>query len=317
MAIGGEPIVTSGARQWYSAVPGKSGAVLAFPTRSVQVRRMTTETPAASGEVPPPSVDLAAYVDRIGFVGKLEPTPAVLAALHLAHATRIPFENLDVLLGRPIRLDLESLQAKLVRDRRGGYCFEQNLLFAAVLEQIGFAVARLAARVRYGTTRLLPRTHMLMQVHLGRSAWLADVGYGAEGLLLPIPFDPAKPSRQFAWTYRVVDEAGQWVLQSLHGPEWIDLYGFTLEPQLPLDYELPNYYVSTHPDSRFVQTLTAQRVTPDARYVLRNRELSETRGGDTTSRTLAGDDELLAVLAGTFGLSFPAGTRFPFQKPTA
>src|SRR5688572_327227 len=110
------------------------------------------------------ALDLAAYLARTGLAAVPPATPAGLAELHLAHATHIPFENLDVLLGRPIRLDLDSLQQKLVRDRRGGYCFEQNMLFAAVLEAVGFRVSRLAARVRYRTTRLLPRTHMLLLV---------------------------------------------------------------------------------------------------------------------------------------------------------
>src|SRR5688500_1067883 len=97
-------------------------------------------------------LDLAAYLARVGLATAPAPTAAGLAELHLAHATHIPFENLDVLLGKPIRLDLASLQQKLVRDRRGGYCFEQNLLFAAVLEAVGFRVSRLAARVRYRAT---------------------------------------------------------------------------------------------------------------------------------------------------------------------
>jgi len=95
-------------------------------------------------------IDLAAYLRRVEYEGPLEPTAEVLRALHLAHATHIPFENLDILLGEPIRLDLASLQAKLVGANRGGYCFEQNALFAAVLEEVGFAVTRLAARVRCG-----------------------------------------------------------------------------------------------------------------------------------------------------------------------
>src|SRR5262245_49690105 len=97
----------------------------------------------------PDTIDLAAYFERISYAGDTSPSRATLEALHLAHATHIPFENLDVLLGRPIRLDLASLQAKLVRDRRGGYCFEQNRLFASVLESLGFAVTTLAARVRF------------------------------------------------------------------------------------------------------------------------------------------------------------------------
>lgn len=266
-----------------------------------------------------PRLDLPAYLERIGYSGSLEPTQPVLEALHLAHATHIPFENLDILLGRPIRLDLESLQAKLVRARRGGYCFEQNLLFAAVLERLGFTLTRLAARVRYRTSHLLPRTHMLMQVRLDDATWLADVGFGAEGLLLPVRFDPLRPTRQFAWTYRVVEqtEARQWALQSLRNGAWMDLYLFTLEPQHPIDFELPNYYVSTHPDSRFVLTLTAQRVAPEGRHILRNRELSVDRGGEIASRTLADDDELLTVLADTFGLHFPRGTRFRYRAMNA
>src|SRR4029434_8767102 len=97
--------------------------------------------------------------------------------------------NLDILLGRPIKLDVESLERKLIDGRRGGYCFEQNLLFSAVLEQLGFKVTRLMARVRYRTTALLPRTHMAVLVDLADGKkWIADVGFGADGLLLPVPF---------------------------------------------------------------------------------------------------------------------------------
>ena len=111
-------------------------------------------------------LDLDAYLKRIGYAGARQPTLAVLEALHLAHATHIPFENLDVLLGRPIRLDLASLQAKLVAGGRGGYCFEQNLLIAAVLGQLGFEVKLIAARVRHRGDKDLPRTHMLVMVHV-------------------------------------------------------------------------------------------------------------------------------------------------------
>src|SRR5262245_62565608 len=118
-------------------------------------------------------IDLAAYFERIAYAGDRSPSRATLDALHLAHATHIPFEDLDILLGRPIRLDLASLQAKLVAGRRGGYCFEQNALFAAVLEQLGFAVTRLAARVRFRTDRVLGRTHMALRVDVGGVPLLA------------------------------------------------------------------------------------------------------------------------------------------------
>src|SRR4051812_7385068 len=109
-------------------------------------------------------LDVDAYLQRIDYAGERRPTLAVLDALHLAHATHIPFENLDVLLGKPPKLDLDSLQAKLVRGGRGGYCFEQNLLFAAALEAVGFRVTPLAARVRFGSTRVNSRTHMTLLV---------------------------------------------------------------------------------------------------------------------------------------------------------
>ncbi len=264
-----------------------------------------------TGVTQPVALDLDAYLRRIEYAGDLVPTRATLDALHLAHATHIPFENLDILLGVPIRLDLASLQAKLVTGRRGGYCFEQNALFAAVLERLGFAVTRLAARVRLGSDAVRPRTHMALRVDVEGASILADVGFGASGLILPVPFGHRLPSTQYAWTYRVVDEAGAWLLQWQRGDAWEDLYAFTDEPQHAVDYELANYYTSTHPESRFTQTLTAQRIASDVRYILRDRVYAEDRGAEIRERMLADDAEMLSVLAEVFGLRFPSETRFP------
>jgi N-hydroxyarylamine O-acetyltransferase len=252
---------------------------------------------------------LSTYLQRVDYYGALQADLATLKALHLAHATHIPFENLDVILRRPIGLDLDSLHAKLVGDRRGGYCFEHNLLLAAALEKIGFAVTRLAGRVRYGSTAPRPRTHTLLMVEVDDARWLVDVGFGAEGLLLPVPLTDA-PTRQFAWTYRVVAAAGTFTLQSLRPSGWMDLYSFTLEPQQLPDYEMANYFVSTHPDSLFVRTLTVQLPTPAIRYILRGRTLTEDRGDDLAMRTVA-EDELASVLANTFGVELPPGVRMP------
>src|SRR4051812_12156730 len=255
-------------------------------------------------------LDLGAYLERVGYSGDLVPGEAVLAALHLAHATHIPFENLDILLGRPIRLDLPSLEAKMVRGGRGGYCFEQNLLFAAVLERSGFTVERLAARVRFGARRVTPRNHMLLLASTGGATWLADVGFGADGQLAPVPFRAGEEVRQGAWTYRILPEGDLWVLQSRRDEGWTDLYAFSREPQETIDYELASYYTSTHPESPFVRTLTAQLASPEERRTLRGRELLLDRGDSVTRRTIA-DEELLAVLAESFGLQLPPGTRFP------
>ena len=254
-----------------------------------------------------PLINLEAYFTRIAYTGDRSPSLKTLTDLHLAHATHIPFENLDVMLRRPIRLDLDALQAKLVRNRRGGYCFEQNLLFAAVLKSLGFSVSLLQARVRFGTQRVIPRTHVTLAVDLDGDRWLADLGFGSYGLLQPIPLIPGE-YRQFAWPYKLVREAELWVLQAPVGGVWQDLYVFNLEPQLAVDFEPPNHYVSTHPDSRFVQTLTVQRVSPVKRLVLRNTELTTTAPVGDSHRTIARHSELVDVLATEFDLHLPAGT---------
>src|SRR5437773_1088858 len=151
---------------------------------------------------------------------------------------------------------------------------------------------------------------MVLKVAGDGANWLADVGFGAAGLLLPALFGDREDVRQFAWTYRLVEDEGQWVLRSLRDSGWADLYAFTLEPQLDVDFEVANHYVSTHPQSRFVQALTAQRVEPVARHTLVNRDYSVDRGTEIRRQTLRSDDELLDLLASDFGLRFPPGTRF-------
>jgi N-hydroxyarylamine O-acetyltransferase len=260
------------------------------------------------------TIDLRSYLSRIAYGGPLEPTLRVLQALHEAHVTHIPFENLDLMLGRPIRVDLGSIQDKLVRGKRGGYCFEQNTLFAAVLRDIGFEVDVFLARVRRGATRVLPRTHMVLQVHVGGERWLADVGFGADGLLRPAPLDPLGEVQSLPWVHRIVpEEPGLRVMQSLVDDAWMDLYAFTLEPQYEVDVEMSNHFVSTWPESRFVQTLTAQRVSKEARHVLRNRELTIDRGIDIETRHLRSRDEVLQVLDEVFGLPLPADA--PLRTP--
>ncbi|MCI0703003.1 MAG: arylamine N-acetyltransferase [Planctomycetia bacterium] len=257
-------------------------------------------------------LDLCAYLDRLGMPTRPDPTSAGLAELHLAHATHIPFENLDVLLSRPIRLDLESLQQKLVLGRRGGYCFEQNLLFASALETLGFHVTRLAARVRYRTTRLLARTHMLLRVETESGPYLADVGFGGSGPLLPLRLVADVEQKQFFWMYRLREENNALVLQAKQLGEWQDFYIFTREPQEFVDFVVANHYVSTHPDSPFTRTLVAQLPTPEARYLLRNREFTIERGTGSETR-LVTDNELPEILAQRFGLTIPPGTKIPDQ----
>jgi len=256
-------------------------------------------------------MDLQAYAQRIGFAGEMRPTAECLHALHLAHATHVPFENIEVLMRRPVRLDLESLWKKLVEDRRGGYCFEQNTLFAAVLEQIGFRVARLAARVRMGSTRVSPRTHMLLAVQADGRQWLCDVGFGGDALLGPVAWLPGETSAQFGWEYRLIEEAPGYVLQTWRTDGWVDLYSFTMEEQLPVDYEVANYYTATYPDSFFRKQLMVHLPSPEVRVTLVHRRLIERRPEGVSEVMLADDAAVLDVLAARFGMHFPAGTTFP------
>ena len=266
------------------------------------------------GQPREPNVNLEAYLARIGYTGRLDPTLATLNGLHLAHATSIPFENLDILLGREISLELDALQSKLVASRRGGYCFEQNTLFAAVLESLGFELSRLAARVRFGSTVIRPRSHMLLSVKLDGQPWLVDVGFGGEGLLYPLPILGSEESRQFGWTFRVQGDRDCQVLQSLHGDGWFDLYAFTHEPQYPIDYVVANHFTATHPHSPFVNSLVVQRQNREARFTLRNRELTEESPDQRSTRTLPDADAVLATLAEVFGLTFAVGTRFRYRE---
>jgi N-hydroxyarylamine O-acetyltransferase len=258
--------------------------------------------------------DLDAYVRRIGSATDLPrasgATQETLAALHQAHVAAIPFENLDILLGRPVRLELGPLQEKLVARRRGGYCFEQNTLFQAALEALGYRVTPLAARVRVGATGIRARTHMLLRVELEEGPFLADVGFGAGGVVQPVPLAEGAIVRTGPFAHRLVREAGLWVLQGDSGAGWVDQYAFTLEPQYPIDFEVANHYTSTHPQSAFVLNLTTQRSWPERRAVLRNRELTVTTAAGDAVTKVRDPGHLLALLASEFGLLFPPGTRF-------
>lgn len=251
------------------------------------------------------AVNLPAYFKRIGFEGTLRPNLATLQCLHLAHATTIPFENIDPLLGRPVRLDLASVQAKLITAHRGGYCFEQNTLFAAVLEQLGFTVTRLAARVHVNTDRILPRTHKLLRVEAEGRSWICDVGFGSWGLLEPIELKSDHEVRQGDWTLRLQQAGSSFVLQCPQCPVGTDLYSFTLEPQLAVDFEPANHYCSTHPQSRFVLTLTAQRAGLTERVLLRNREFIVSRADGITTQLIATEAELREILEVRFGIALP------------
>lgn len=256
------------------------------------------------------TIDLARYLRHIGFDGPRAPTLETLRAVQLRHALAIPFENLDPLLRRPVPLDLGSLQAKMLSGRRGGYCFEQNRLFMAALTALGFAVTGLLARVLWmvPADRQVPRTHMLLRVAIDDADWIADVGFGGQTptgpLRLVADIEQATPHEPF----RLLGDGDGYLLQGKLGGEWRPLYRFDSQPQTPADYEMGNWYTSTHPQSRFLNNLIAARPAADRRFALLNREFAVHHlGGPSERRTLADTREVRRVLDDVFQVTPPEG----------
>ncbi|MBO0515482.1 arylamine N-acetyltransferase family protein [Streptomyces beijiangensis] len=248
-------------------------------------------------------VDLEAYFARIGHQGETAATVATLRALHRAHVASIPFENLDVALGREVPLDLKSLQDKLVRQRRGGYCYEQNSLLAAVLERLGFAVAARGARVRTRGPGLLPVTHALLVVEAGGEQWLVDAGFGAQGVREPVPLHEGVQVEQDGWGFGIErGDEGISVLRSLRQEGWTDLYAFAPQTLYPADFTMMNHYSSTHPLSKFVGQIVAQRYLPGERVVLVRDQLTIVRtDGSSDQRTVSVRD-IPDILRSVFGI---------------
>ena len=197
------------------------------------------------------------------------------AWLRLNRSDASEVENLDPHRGVPVSLEREALQRKLVLARRGGYCFEQNLLLRAALEELGAEVEPMLARVRSGAPpgAVRPRSHLVLRVHADDGVWLADVGFGAGTLLDPIPFGPGGQFEQSGWSYQLVEDGSELVLRVAGDAGWADLYGFVPEPVPDVDLETSNWFTATHPRSPFVTGLVVARHRPDgSRLILSDWE---------------------------------------------
>jgi N-hydroxyarylamine O-acetyltransferase len=251
-------------------------------------------------------LDLAAYCRRIGFAGALAPTRQCLDRLIVDHASAIPFENIEVLAHRVPKLDLAGLQDKLVHRRRGGYCFEQNTLFRAVLQAIGFDVRPMEARIRSGVPAdvVTARTHLATHVVLDGVAHLVDVGCSTVAPLAPLAL--ASRDRQAAGSglYRFVEVGDELLLQTLVADVWADCY--QLMPSTPhaIDCEMGNWFVATYPKSMLAHNLLLGRAIPGGRLRLFNRRLSafQPQCAAPVERELQTRAEFADVLADGFGL---------------
>ena len=252
-------------------------------------------------------IDLPAYFARIGYTGPAEPTLPVLRELCLGHLSHIAFENIGPFLGQPVELDPETLQAKLVRSRRGGYCQEHNALFHDVLGALGFSVVALGGRVTSAFRgQPAPLTHRLTVVELAEGSFIADVGSGGRSPTAPIRLEPGVEQNTPHGAYRVTREHEVFELQVRTRDRWDDIYQFTLDPQSHVDFEVANWFTSTHPRSRFTQNLIVCRVVGETRVNLLNLRVSvRSPDGSFEQRTLASADELEKLLEEVMELALP------------
>jgi N-hydroxyarylamine O-acetyltransferase len=251
------------------------------------------------------SLDLDAYFERIRWSGGSSPTFETLAELLVAHSAHIPFENLDVLLRRPVRLDLAGVQDKLVRARRGGYCFEHATLFAAVLEKIGFRPTRHAGRVVLFTPLAeSPRTHRFLSVLVDGTTYVVDPGFGPFKSTVPLPLiDGGATGGQ--GTHWMAREGDLWALRVPRDGQTVTGWVTTLEEENPVDFEVANHYIATHPDSPFTNWIMLSAGTPDGRVNVMNRDVSIQRGDEVRSLRLADRAAFRALLADHFGFDLP------------
>jgi N-hydroxyarylamine O-acetyltransferase len=269
----------------------------------------------------PEDFQLDRYLGRIGYSGPLLPDLSTLSALQAAHVDAIPFEALDPLLGRPVHVDLPSVQQKLVLSRRGGYCFEQSVLFQAVLQAIGFKVTGLTGRVRWRSASadpLGPRQHMMLLVEADGRSYIADVGFGICMMDAPIPLEVGHEQRTATGTFRVGMWNGLHTLSAKQPTGWRMMYAFDLAPQIHADYVLGSWYTSTNPTVPITTTLIMERVTNGVRHKLVNRRcVVEARDGEVIDERVIGSAaELGRVIDDVFRVTPPVPVEEVWARTT-
>ncbi|WP_426136522.1 arylamine N-acetyltransferase family protein [Pseudomonas sp. PWP3-1b2] len=245
------------------------------------------------------------YLQRLGFDSPPPPTLQTLQELQLRHVCTFAFESLSTLLHAPVPIDLPSLEQKVLFDGRGGYCFELNHLFLALLQALGFDARGLTGWVVMGgpPDARTGRTHRLSLVTLDGVRYVSDVGFGGMVPSSPLRLDTHAPQATAHEPYRLTFNEGTYTLWAQVGEEWRGLYVFDLQPQADIDYVIGNWYVSTHPASPFVGHLKAALLAPGKRHTLNGASYA-THYLDRPSekRVIESADELLALLQATFGI---------------
>jgi len=260
---------------------------------------------AARAPGPTPLVDLAAYLDRIGYRGPVAPTLETLRALQAHHVAAIPFEAIDVLLDRGVDISPAAVDAKLIAGRRGGYCFEQNSLFKRVLRTIGFEVEALLASVRWNWEPGAPPpsyTHQVLRVTIDGVPWLADVGFGSSVPTAPLRLEATDEQPTSKETYRVLPfGAGHLVQAGMSG--WQSMYVVAPEALLDAHFEPQNWFTATHPISHFRHRLIVTRAAPEARYALLENRLTIRKPDGAVEQHELDTEGIERALGEIFGLA--------------
>ncbi len=247
-------------------------------------------------------MDIAAYLERIGHRGPLDVSLDTLRALHLAHMYSVPFENLDIHLGRPISLDEAALFDKIVTRRRGGFCYELNGLFCALLHELGFRVTMLSAEVaRQSGGFSPPYDHLALAVHFD-APWLADVGFG-NGFRLPVSLNntAGQPQGDSAYLIRP-DGDYRLLLRSDTGGDWTPQFRFTLQPHSLADFAERCRFHQTSPESHFTQGRICTLATPEGRVTLTGMRRIETTAAGRIESEIPGQADYAATLRARFGV---------------
>lgn len=248
--------------------------------------------------------DPNAYFKRINYSGSREPTEKTLNEIHICHSLNVPFENLDVFYGKPPLLDEVSLYNKIVKDRRGGYCFEMNGIFSIALQRMGFKVTNLLARVTIDGINYTSKTHQVILVEAGNKKWLTDVGFGNDGIIAPLLLVEDTDQKQFAHVYRIVKETkfGGYLLQKKTGATYNNMYAFTMDECYPEDFIMSNHYTSTFPESFFKVMRMCTIPTREGRITLTDNHFKVVKDEEVTVSEIRNEEEFNNYLRKYFKL---------------
>ena len=247
-------------------------------------------------------LDLSAHLGRINYSGPTDPTVGTLRALHRAHMLTVPFENLDISLGRKIVVEEAAILHKVINLRRGGFCYELNCAFAALLRALGFKVTLLSARVARANGGEGPEfDHLTLRVDLNEP-WLADVGFG-DSFLEPLRLDPATDQIDPAGKFRLMQENERFRMEKAE-PDgcWKPQYSFSLQPRMLEEFAAMCHHHQTSPDSSFTRKRICSRATPEGRITLSELKLIENANGVREEKDLASEEEWQTTLNEQFGI---------------